>query len=73
MCGYHFSYILGGVVVIENVFNLPGLGRQLIVSVNARDYDMIIGIVLALTIILSIWILITDLIYSFVDPRIRYQ
>ena len=73
MCGYHFSYILGGVVVIENVFNLPGLGRQLIVSVNARDYDMIIGIVLALTIILSIWILITDLIYSFIDPRIRYQ
>jgi peptide/nickel transport system permease protein len=73
MCGYHFSYILGGVVVIENVFNLPGLGRQLIVSVNARDYDMIIGIVLALTIILSIWILITDLVYSFIDPRIRYQ
>ena len=73
MCGYHFSYILGGVVVIENVFNLPGLGRQLIVSVNARDYDMIIGIVLALTIILSIWILITDLVYSFVDPRIRYE
>ena len=73
MCGYHFSYILGGVVVIENVFNLPGLGRQLLISVNARDYDMIIGIVLALTIILSIWILITDLVYSFVDPRIRYQ
>ena len=64
---------MGGVVVIENVFNLPGLGRQLIVSVNARDYDMIIGIVLALTIILSIWILITDLVYSFIDPRIRYQ
>ena len=54
---------MGGVVVIENVFNLPGLGRQLIVSVNPRDYDMIIGIVLALTIILSIWILITDLVY----------
>ena len=64
---------MGGVVVIENVFNLPVLGRQLNVSVNARDYDMIIGIVLALTIILSIWILITDLVYSFIDPRIRYQ
>ena len=73
MRGYHFSYILGGVVVIENVFNLPGLGRQLMVSVGARDYDMIVGIVLALTIILSIWILIIDLIYSLVDPRIRYQ
>ena len=73
MCGYHFSYILGGVVVIENVFNLPGLGRQLMVSVGARDYDMLVGIVLALTIILSIWILIIDLIYSIVDPRIRYQ
>ena len=60
-------------MVIENVFNLPGLGRQLMVSVGARDYDMLVGIVLALTIILSIWILIIDLIYSIVDPRIRYQ
>tara|TARA_B100001971_G_scaffold206491_1_gene225338 strand:+ start:62 stop:313 length:252 start_codon:yes stop_codon:yes gene_type:complete len=73
MCGFHFSAILGGVVVIETVFNLPGMGRQLLVSALTRDTDMVLGIVLALTVILSVWILIIDLVYAFVDPRIRYQ
>ena len=73
MCGFHFSAILGGVVVIETVFNLPGMGRQLILSALSRDTDMVLGIVLALTVILSVWILIIDLVYVFVDPRIRYQ
>ena len=73
MSGFHFGAILGGVVVIEQVFNLPGLGRMLVIAVFARDVQMILGIVLALTVILSVWILIVDLLYSLVDPRIRYQ
>ena len=72
MSAYHFSFILSGVVVIENVFNIPGLGRQILMSVFARDYDMVVGIILAFTVILFVWILITDLLYSWVDPRIRY-
>ena len=73
MSGFHFGAILGGVVVVEQVFNLPGLGRMLLLAVNARDVQMILGIVLALTVILSVWILIIDLLYAVVDPRIRYQ
>jgi peptide/nickel transport system permease protein len=73
MCGFHFGSILGGVVVVEQVFNLPGLGRMLLLAVIARDVQMILGIVLALTVILSIWILIIDLLYAVVDPRIRYN
>ena len=73
MSGFHFGAILGGVVVIEQVFNLPGLGRMLLLSVFGRDVQMILGIVLALTVILSVWILLVDLLYAIVDPRIRYQ
>ena len=73
MSGFHFGAILGGVVVIEQVFNLPGLGRMLLLSVFGRDVQMILGIVIALTVILSVWILFVDLLYAIVDPRIRYQ
>ena len=72
MAGFHFSFILSGVVVIENVFGIPGLGQQILASIFARDYDMVLGIVLALTVILATWILLVDLLYSVLDPRIRY-
>lgn len=73
MSSYHFSFILAGVVVIEQVFNIPGLGRQILLSIDGRDFNMIVGIVLAFTIILAIWILLVDLLYTFIDPRIRYE
>ena len=73
MAGYHFGAILSGVVVIENVFSIPGLGQQILVSIFARDYDMVVGIVVVLTVILAAWILVIDLLYSVVDPRIRYS
>jgi peptide/nickel transport system permease protein len=73
MAGYHFGAILSGVVVIENVFSIPGLGQQILVSIFARDYDMVVGIVVVMTVILAAWILVIDLLYSVVDPRIRYS
>ena len=51
MAGYHFGAILSGVVVIENVFSIPGLGQQILVSIFARDYDMVVGIVVVMTVI----------------------
>ena len=73
MAGYHFGFIISGVVVIEFVFSIPGLGQQVLFSILARDYDMVVGIVVILTIILAAWILVVDLFYSVVDPRIRYS
>lgn len=73
MAGYHFGFILSGVVVIENVFSIPGLGSQILTSIFARDYDMVVGIVVVLSVILAVWILVVDLLYSVVDPRIRYS
>ena len=72
MAGYHFGFILSGVVVIEFVFSIPGLGQQVLLSILARDYDMVVGIVVILSLILAAWILVIDLFYSVVDPRIRY-
>ena len=59
--------------MIENVFSIPGLGQQVLVSIFARDYDMVVGIVVVLSAILATWILVVDLFYSVVDPRIRYS
>ncbi len=73
MAGYHFGFIISGVVVIEFVFSIPGLGQQVLLSILARDYDMVVGIVVILTLILAAWILVVDLLYSVVDPRIRYS
>ena len=73
MAGYHFGFIISGVVVIEFVFSIPGLGQQVLLSILARDYDMVVGIVVILTLILAAWILVVDLFYSVVDPRIRYS
>ena len=71
--GFQFSNILSGVVVMENVFNLPGLGRQILTSVFARDYNMILGVVLVLALMLFVWNLLIDLLYAAIDPRIRYE
>lgn len=73
MAGYHFGFIISGVVVIEFVFSIPGLGQQVLLSIQARDYDMVVGIVVILSVILAAWILVVDLLYSVVDPRIRYS
>jgi peptide/nickel transport system permease protein len=73
MFGFFFSTILGGAVVVETVFNLPGLGSELVKAVLGRDNTMLLGIVIGLSIIMCIWILIVDFIYVLVDPRIKYS
>jgi peptide/nickel transport system permease protein len=73
MFGFFFSAILGGAVVVETVFNLPGLGRELVEAVVGRDNPMLLGIVVGLSLIMCIWILIVDLIYVLIDPRIKYS
>ncbi|MFL2755672.1 MAG: ABC transporter permease [Dehalococcoidia bacterium] len=73
MMGFFFSAILGGAVVVETVFNLPGLGSELVEAVVSRDSPMLLGIVVGLSAIMCTWILIIDLIYVLIDPRIKYS
>ncbi|WP_163264207.1 ABC transporter permease [Chelativorans alearense] len=70
--GTGFALLIGGVVVTESVFNIPGIGRLTVDAILARDYPVIQGMIL-LTSGLYVFInLIIDLSYTFFDPRIRY-
>jgi peptide/nickel transport system permease protein/oligopeptide transport system permease protein len=70
--GMIFGYLMGGQVIVENVFSWNGIGRLAVYAMLQRDYPMIQGfIVLFTTIIVSVSVLL-DLIYAWLDPRIRY-
>jgi len=69
--GYGFGTAMAGTVLIENVFGWPGIGNLLILSINRRDNQVIIGIVMVAAAIIILTNLVTDLIYGALDPRIR--
>lgn len=70
--GVTFAGMLGGAVVIENVFNIPGLGRLLVQSVVRRDIPVVQGAVMTVAAIEVLVMLGIDLLYVYIDPRIRY-
>jgi peptide/nickel transport system permease protein len=71
--GITFAILIGGAVVIETVFNIPGLGRLIISAVLRRDYPVIQGVVLLIALAYTLVNLAVDLAYLALDPRIRYQ
>ena len=71
--GLQFGLLLGGAVLTETVFAWPGLGRLIVDSILARDYPMIQGAILIFGLLYILVNLIVDLLYAFVDPRIRYD
>jgi ABC-type dipeptide/oligopeptide/nickel transport systems, permease components len=71
VAGFNTGYLLGGAIVIEEVFALPGMGRLALYAIYQRDYPVIQGIVLVIATLFVLVNLITDLIYAAVDPRIR--
>ncbi|MGI8549300.1 MAG: ABC transporter permease [Dehalococcoidia bacterium] len=71
--GLQFGALLGGTVIIETIFNLPGLGIWMADAVRQRDYPVIQGVNLIFAVLVIGLNLIVDLSYGFVDPRIRYQ
>lgn len=70
--GTGFTLLLSGVVVIEWVFNIPGVGRLAVDAVLARDYPVIQGIILLTSLMCVLVNLVVDLLYTMLDPRIRY-
>ncbi|WP_374621623.1 ABC transporter permease [Devosia sp.] len=73
VAGLSAGYMLGGAVAIEIIFALPGLGRMLVEAVGRRDYPLVEGGVLTISLVLAVLNLVIDLIYALLDPRIRYQ
>ena len=73
LIGLQLPILVGGAVIIENIFNLPGLGRLMLVALNDRDFPVVAGINLVFgTAVMGINLVI-DLVYAVLDPRIRYQ
>ena len=73
LIGLQLPILVGGAVIMENIFNLPGLGRLLLTALNDRDYPMVSGINLFFaTGVVGINLLI-DLVYAVLDPRVRYD
>jgi peptide/nickel transport system permease protein len=70
--GILLASTLGGAVVIETVFNIPGMGRLLVQSVTRRDFPVVQGAVMTVAAVEVLVMLIIDVLYVFVDPRIRY-
>jgi len=71
--GMNVGTMLSGSVLVEVVFAWPGMGRLLYDGVLARDYPLIIGIILVVSIAVVLVNLVTDVVYAIVDPRIRYD
>jgi peptide/nickel transport system permease protein len=71
--GIQIGYLLGGAVVTEEVFALPGVGRLMLAAVYQRDYPLVQGVVLFLTATFMLCNLLVDVLYAYLDPRIRYE
>jgi ABC-type dipeptide/oligopeptide/nickel transport system permease component len=71
--GLQFGNLLGGAVIVENVFARTGLGRLAVDGITERDYPIVQGVVLVSAVIYVLANLLTDLCYAFLDPRIRYE
>lgn len=69
--GVHTSWVIGGTVVIETVFALPGLGALFVDAIFSRDYPMVQGLTVAFAVLVVLINLLTDLAYALADPRVR--
>jgi glutathione transport system permease protein len=73
MMGLQFGFLLGGSIVVEAVFNWPGLGRLLVDAVDMRDYPVIQALVLLFSLEFILINLVVDVLYGFINPTIRYK
>ena len=71
--GYMLPWVIGGSIITERISGLPGLGHLLIQSINERDYTIVSGVTIFAAIIMVLAVLVIDLTYAYLDPRIRYR
>jgi peptide/nickel transport system permease protein len=70
--GIEFAFLIGGLVVTENVFNLPGVARFLVQAILWRDYPIVQNLVMFIAVVVILSNLFVDMLYGFLDPRVRY-
>jgi len=71
--GLEIGGLLGGAVIVETIFAWPGIGTLAVTAINSRDYPVVQGIVLMATVIFVLVNLLVDIVYGFLDPRIRFD
>jgi len=71
--GTQFGRLLAGLVVVENIFNWPGMGQLMIQAINMRDYQLVQSILLVSSILLVLSNLLADIVYTIIDPRIAFN
>ena len=71
MTGLQFGYLLGGAVVVEQVFSIPGIGRQVLLGIQQKEYALVQSTVLVIAMAFVVVNLLTDLLYRAIDPRVR--
>jgi peptide/nickel transport system permease protein len=71
--GIEFAFLMGGLVVTEQVFNLNGLGKLFVESISNHDYNMTQALVMLVVVIFAVTNLAVDILYGWLDPRIRYN
>jgi ABC-type dipeptide/oligopeptide/nickel transport system permease component len=73
VAGIEFGYMLGGAIIIEQVFSLPGLGRLFLFGIYQRDFPLIQGGVVFVAVVFSLVNFMADILYSIVNPKIRLE
>ncbi len=71
MTGIQFGYLLGGAVVVEQIFSVPGIGRQVLIGLQQKEYAVVQSTVLVIALSFVLVNLLTDLLYRVIDPRVR--
>src|SRR5258705_3150849 len=71
--GLEFAFLIGGLVVTEQVFNLNGIGKLFVHAVSRGDYTMVQGLVLLVAVTFVLVNFLVDMLYAVLDPRIRYR
>jgi len=73
LIGYEFAFLLGGLVVTEQVFNLNGIGNLLVQAVGQKDYTLVQGLILLVAFVFVLTNFVVDILYALLDPRITYR
>jgi peptide/nickel transport system permease protein len=71
--GGQLAVMIGGDVIIEQIFNLPGLGRLMLDSISHRNYTVVSGVLMVFALAMVLINLLVDLTYGFFDPRVTYK
>jgi peptide/nickel transport system permease protein len=71
--GIEAAFLIGGLIVTETVFNIPGIARFLVEAIRARDYPIVQNLVMFIAVIVVVVNFLVDMLYAVLDPRIRYS